>query len=59
LGKLKRKRPLGRARCRWELNIKTDVMAICLRAWSALIWISENAISEIHLICIITMLSDL
>jgi hypothetical protein len=49
VGKRKRKRPPGRARCKWELNIKTDVMNICWRAWSALIWMCENAICEIHL----------
>ena len=38
-----RKRPLGRARCKWDLNVKTDVMDICWRAWSALIWMCENA----------------
>ena len=59
MGKRKRKRPLGRSICKWELNIKTDVMVICLRAWSTLIWISENAICEIHLSCIRTILSDL
>ena len=25
MGKRKRKRPLVRARCKWDLNIKTDV----------------------------------
>jgi hypothetical protein len=59
VGKRKRKRPPGRARCKWELNIKTDVMDICWRAWSALIWMCENAICEIHLTGIRTMLSDL
>jgi hypothetical protein len=59
VGKRKRKRPLGRARCKWEWNIKTDVMNICWRAWSALIWMCENAICEIHLACIKIILSDL
>jgi hypothetical protein len=59
VGKRKRKRPLGRARCKWELKSKTDVMDICWRTWSALIWLSENAISEIHLTGIRSMLSDL
>jgi len=38
VGKRKRKRALGRARCKWELNIKTDVMEIFWRVWTALIW---------------------
>jgi hypothetical protein len=59
VGKLKTTRPPGRARCKWEVNIKTDVMDICWRTWSALIWMCENAISEIHLTCIRSMLSDL
>ena len=59
VGKRKRKIPLVRARCKWDLNIKTDVMEICWRAWTALIWMCENAILEIHLTCIRTMLRDL
>ena len=59
VGKLKTKRPLRRARCKWELNIKKDIMEICWRAWSALIRMCENAISDIHLKCIRSMLSDL
>ena len=31
VGKRKRKIPLVRARCKWDLNIKTDVMEICWR----------------------------
>jgi len=44
VGKPKRKRPSGRARCKWVLNIKTDVMDILWTAWTALIWMCENAI---------------
>jgi hypothetical protein len=43
-GKTLKRRPPGRARCKWEFNIKTDVMEICWRAWTALIWMCENAI---------------
>jgi len=56
VGRRNRKKPLGRARCKWELNIKTDVLEICWRAWSALICITETAICEIHLTCIKTKL---
>jgi hypothetical protein len=46
-----RKRPLGRSRCKWEFKIKTDVMEIGGRAWTALLWTCENPICEIHLTC--------
>jgi hypothetical protein len=59
VGKLKTKRPIGRARYKWYLNINTDVKEFFWMAWIALIWMPENAICEIHLTCIITMLSDL
>ena len=44
VGRRKRKKPLGSATCKWELNTKADVLEVCWRAWSALIWINENAI---------------
>jgi hypothetical protein len=44
VGNHKRKRPLGRARCKWDFNIKTDVTEICWRAWAELIWMCENVI---------------
>jgi hypothetical protein len=59
VGKRKIKRPLGRARCKWDFNINLDAMEIFWRAWTALIWISENAICEIHLICRRILLSIL
>jgi hypothetical protein len=36
VGKLKRKRPLGRPRCRWEGNIKMDLKEI---GWGSVDWI--------------------
>jgi hypothetical protein len=36
VGKPKRKRPLGRPRCRWEDNIKMDLREI---GWSGMDWI--------------------
>jgi hypothetical protein len=59
VGKHKRKRPLRRARCKWGFNIKRDVMEICRRAWTSLIWLCENAICEINLTCIRSMLGVL
>jgi len=44
VGRRNRKKPLGRAAFKWELNIQTDVLEICWRAWSALIWITEKVI---------------
>ena len=49
VGKRKRQKTLGRPRCKWELNTKTDVTEICWRAWTALLWMCENSIREIHL----------
>jgi hypothetical protein len=57
--KRKRKTPFGRFSFKWDFNIKTDVTEICRRAWTALIWISDNAILEIHLTYIRNVLSDL
>jgi hypothetical protein len=37
VGKLKRKKQLGRARCKWKFNIKRGVMEFFWRAWTALI----------------------
>ena len=36
VGKRKRKRLLGRARCKWEFKFKTDVMEIDRRAWNCI-----------------------
>jgi len=44
VGKRKGKRQLGRARCKWDFNIKTDVIEICWRALTALLWMCDNAI---------------
>jgi hypothetical protein len=44
VGKPKRKRPLERARCKWEFQIKIDVMKIGGSTKTALIWVCENAI---------------
>ena len=49
VGKRKGKRQLGRARCKWEFKIKTDVIEICWRALTALLWMYEKPIREIHL----------
>jgi hypothetical protein len=35
-GKRMRKRPLGRARCKRDLNIQKNVMTISWSAWTAL-----------------------
>jgi len=59
VGKRKGKRQLGRARCKWDFNIKTDVIEICWSALTALLWMCDNAIREIHLTCIRTILSHL
>ena len=33
------KRPLGRTRRRWEVNIKMDLQEVGWEAWSGLIWL--------------------
>ena len=45
------KRGLGSARCKWNFNIKRGFMEICWKAWSALLWVCENATRETHLAC--------
>jgi hypothetical protein len=35
VGKCKRKRQFGKVRCKWDLNIKRDIMEIYWRAWTA------------------------
>jgi hypothetical protein len=40
VGKLERKRPLGRPRCRWEYNIKMDLRERWVRVvWIGLMWL--------------------
>jgi len=38
VGKPEGKRPLGRPRCRWEVNIKMDLQEVEWGAWTRLIW---------------------
>ena len=57
--KRKRKRLSGRASCKWVFNIKTDVMDICWRSWSALKLMCDYAPCEIQLTCIRIVLRDL
>jgi hypothetical protein len=38
-GKPEGKRPMGRPRCRWEDNIKTDLQEVEFGIWSGLGWI--------------------
>ena len=33
------KRTLGKPRCRWKDNIKTDVQEVELGAWTGLLWL--------------------
>jgi hypothetical protein len=37
VGKLQRKRPLGRSRCRWEDNIKSVLDKLIVTGWSEFI----------------------
>jgi hypothetical protein len=39
VGKLKRKKPLGRPWCRWEDNMKLDFQEVGWRAQTGLIWL--------------------
>ena len=58
---MKRKRKMlpGRSSCKWVFNIKTEIMDVCWRAWSALKWMCDYALCEIQLTCIRIVLSDL
>jgi hypothetical protein len=38
-GKPEGKRPLGRSKCRWEDNTKTDLREIRFWVWAAFIWL--------------------
>jgi hypothetical protein len=39
VGKPEGKRPFGRPRCRWEVNIKMDLQEVGCGAWTGLIWL--------------------
>jgi hypothetical protein len=39
VGRPEGRRPLGRPRCRWEDNIKTDLQEVGWGAWTGLIWL--------------------
>jgi hypothetical protein len=39
VGKLEAKRPLGRARCRWEENINIDLQEWDMGAWTGWTWL--------------------
>jgi Cu2+-containing amine oxidase len=39
LGKLERKRPLGRPRRRWEVNFKMDLQEVGCGAWTESRWL--------------------
>jgi hypothetical protein len=39
VGKLERKRPLGRHRCRWEENIKMQLQNVGWRPWTGSMWL--------------------
>jgi hypothetical protein len=39
VGRPKRRRPLGRPRCRWEDNIKMDLQEVGWGKWTGLIWL--------------------
>jgi hypothetical protein len=41
VGKSEGKRPLGRPRCRWEDNIRMDVMKI---GWEGVDWIGTSGV---------------
>jgi len=43
VGKPKGMRPLGRPRCRWEDNIKTDLQEVGCGVWTGLIWLRIGA----------------
>jgi len=38
VGKLGSKRPLGRPRLRWNVNITMDLQEVGWRAWTGLLW---------------------
>jgi len=38
--KPEKKKPLGRPRCKWEDNIKTDLQEVRWGAWTGFIWLS-------------------
>jgi len=38
VGKLEEKRPVGRCRHRWDINIKVDVQEVEWFAWTVFIW---------------------
>jgi hypothetical protein len=39
VGKPEGKMPLGRSRCRWEGNSKTDIQEVGWVGWTGLIWL--------------------
>jgi len=39
VGKPEGDRPLGRSRCRWADNIKTDLQKVGWGTWTRLIWV--------------------
>jgi hypothetical protein len=39
VGKPEGKRPLGKARCRWEDNIKMDLQEVGCGAWIGVSWL--------------------
>ena len=39
VGRLKRRRPLGRSRRRWKDNIKMDLKEVEWESWPGLIWL--------------------
>jgi hypothetical protein len=39
VGKLKRRRPVDRIRCRWENNIKQNIKGMGGRMWTEFVWL--------------------